>query len=145
MARAEMEALFGHKVHLFLHVKVRENWADDPAHYREIGLEAPKRIVRALLFLLMHAEFAEKKWIGAERPTSLLYSAYSASLRAFDFVPLALSKFQSVLTQLAGRRAGGEEFNHVQILQARALGRDAGVNAGCGRCARRHYCRLHRV
>ncbi|MEQ1863388.1 MAG: GTPase Era [Micropepsaceae bacterium] len=43
MARAEMEALFGHKVHLFLHVKVRENWADDPAHYREIGLEAPKR------------------------------------------------------------------------------------------------------
>lgn len=42
-ARAEMEALFGHKVHLFLHVKVRENWADDPAHYREMGLEVPKR------------------------------------------------------------------------------------------------------
>jgi GTP-binding protein Era len=42
-ARAEMERLFGHKVHLFLHVKVRENWADDPAHYREIGLEVPKR------------------------------------------------------------------------------------------------------
>jgi len=41
-ARAEMEALFGHKVHLFLFVKVRENWADDPAHYREIGLERPK-------------------------------------------------------------------------------------------------------
>jgi GTP-binding protein Era len=42
-ARAEMEALFGHKVHLFLHVKVRENWADDPAHYREMGLDVPKR------------------------------------------------------------------------------------------------------
>jgi GTP-binding protein Era len=42
-ARAEMESLFGHKVHLFLHVKVRENWADDPAHYREMGLERPKR------------------------------------------------------------------------------------------------------
>jgi GTP-binding protein Era len=41
-ARAEMEALFGHKVHLFLHVKVREKWADDPAHYRELGLEIPK-------------------------------------------------------------------------------------------------------
>jgi GTP-binding protein Era len=41
-ARAEMEALFGHKVHLFLHVKVRENWADDPAHYREMGLDIPK-------------------------------------------------------------------------------------------------------
>lgn len=41
-ARAEMERLFGQKVHLFLHVKVRENWADDPAHYREMGLERPK-------------------------------------------------------------------------------------------------------
>ncbi len=29
------------KVHLFLHVKVRENWADDPARYREMGLEFP--------------------------------------------------------------------------------------------------------
>ena len=41
-ARAEMEELFGHKVHLFLHVKVRENWAEDPAQYREMGLEIPK-------------------------------------------------------------------------------------------------------
>jgi len=24
-------------------VKVRENWADDPAHYREMGLNIPKR------------------------------------------------------------------------------------------------------
>jgi len=42
-ARLEMEALFGHKVHLFLHVKVRENWSEDPAHYRELGLERPKK------------------------------------------------------------------------------------------------------
>ncbi len=42
-ARAEMETLFGHKVHLFLHVKVRENWADDPMHYREMGLDLPKK------------------------------------------------------------------------------------------------------
>ncbi|MEQ1752630.1 MAG: GTPase Era [Micropepsaceae bacterium] len=41
-ARKEMETLFGHKVHLFLHVKVRENWSEDPAHYREIGLDLPK-------------------------------------------------------------------------------------------------------
>ncbi len=41
-ARKEMETLFGHTVHLFLHVKVRENWAEDPAHYREIGLDLPK-------------------------------------------------------------------------------------------------------
>ena len=41
-ARAEMERLFEQKVHLFLYVKVRENWADDPAHYREMGLERPK-------------------------------------------------------------------------------------------------------
>ena len=29
-------------VHLFLFVKVRENWADDPERYREMGLEFPK-------------------------------------------------------------------------------------------------------
>lgn len=41
-ARAEMERVFGHKVHLFLHVKVRENWAEDPEHYRDMGLELPE-------------------------------------------------------------------------------------------------------
>lgn len=41
-ARKEMETHFGHKVHLFLHVKVRENWSDDPSHYREMGLDMPK-------------------------------------------------------------------------------------------------------
>ncbi len=30
-------------VHLFLFVKVRENWADDPERYREMGLEFPKK------------------------------------------------------------------------------------------------------
>ncbi|MCW6510706.1 GTPase Era [Lichenifustis flavocetrariae] len=29
-------------VHLFLFVKVRENWIDDPERYREIGLDFPK-------------------------------------------------------------------------------------------------------
>jgi GTPase len=29
-------------VHLFLFVKVRQNWADDPERYREMGLEFPK-------------------------------------------------------------------------------------------------------
>jgi GTP-binding protein Era len=27
---------------LFLFVKVRENWADDPERYREMGLDFPK-------------------------------------------------------------------------------------------------------
>jgi GTP-binding protein Era len=30
------------KVHLFLFVKVRENWSDDPERYREMGLEFPR-------------------------------------------------------------------------------------------------------
>ncbi|MDP2358951.1 MAG: GTPase Era [Beijerinckiaceae bacterium] len=30
------------KVHLFLFVKVRENWIDDPERYREMGLDFPK-------------------------------------------------------------------------------------------------------
>jgi GTP-binding protein Era len=29
------------EVHLFLFVKVRENWGDDPERYREMGLEFP--------------------------------------------------------------------------------------------------------
>ena len=32
----------GANVHLFLHVKMRENWLDDPERYRAIGLEFPK-------------------------------------------------------------------------------------------------------
>lgn len=38
-ARAELAELLGVKVHLFLHVKVDENWADAREIYEEIGLE----------------------------------------------------------------------------------------------------------
>ena len=38
-ARADLEEMFGHKLHLFLHVKVRENWPENRAHYRERGLD----------------------------------------------------------------------------------------------------------
>ena len=38
-ARAELAAALERPVHLFLHVKVRENWLEDPARYRDIGLE----------------------------------------------------------------------------------------------------------
>ena len=41
-ARLDMEAAFGRRVHLFLFVKVRENWPDDPERYREMGLDFPK-------------------------------------------------------------------------------------------------------
>jgi GTP-binding protein Era len=34
--------LFERPVHLFLFVKVREGWADDPERYREMGLEFPR-------------------------------------------------------------------------------------------------------
>jgi len=42
LARKEIGLEIEKKVHLFLHVKVRENWSDDPARYREMGLEFPK-------------------------------------------------------------------------------------------------------
>ena len=42
LARKEMEDLFGRRVHLFLFVKVREDWADNREHYREIGLDFPE-------------------------------------------------------------------------------------------------------
>ena len=40
-AQKELEEMLERKVHLFLFVKVRENWADDPERYREMGLEFP--------------------------------------------------------------------------------------------------------
>lgn len=41
-ARADIGEAADAKVHLFLFVKVRENWGDDPERYREMGLEFPK-------------------------------------------------------------------------------------------------------
>jgi GTP-binding protein Era len=41
-ARKEIAEITGQPVHLFLFVKVRENWGDDPDRYREMGLEFPK-------------------------------------------------------------------------------------------------------
>jgi len=41
-ARKEIAEIVGVPVHLFLFVKVRENWGDDPDRYREMGLEFPK-------------------------------------------------------------------------------------------------------
>ena len=41
-ARKEIAEIAGVKVHLFLFVKVRENWGDDPERYRAMGLEFPK-------------------------------------------------------------------------------------------------------
>jgi GTPase len=42
LAREEMEELFGRGVHLFLFVKVNENWAESREHYEQLGLEYPK-------------------------------------------------------------------------------------------------------
>jgi len=41
-ARKEIADILGQKVPLFLFVKVRDNWGDDPERYREMGLEFPK-------------------------------------------------------------------------------------------------------
>jgi GTP-binding protein Era len=41
LARTELEELFGRRVHLFLFVKVREDWAEKSEHYKEIGLDFP--------------------------------------------------------------------------------------------------------
>ena len=38
-SRKELEELLGRRVHLFLFVKVRENWGDDPERYRDWGLD----------------------------------------------------------------------------------------------------------
>lgn len=40
-SRKEIGEILDQTVHLFLFVKVRENWGDDPERYREMGLEFP--------------------------------------------------------------------------------------------------------
>lgn len=42
LAREELQDILERKVHLFLFVKVRENWGDDRERYREMGLDFPK-------------------------------------------------------------------------------------------------------
>jgi GTPase len=41
-ARKEIAEIVDKPVHLFLFVKVREGWANDPERYREMGLEFPR-------------------------------------------------------------------------------------------------------
>ena len=41
-ARKDIMEAHGAPVHLFLHVKVRERWLDDPERYRAMGLDFPK-------------------------------------------------------------------------------------------------------
>jgi GTP-binding protein Era len=41
-ARKEIAEIAERPVHLFLFVKVRENWGDDPERYRQMGIEFPK-------------------------------------------------------------------------------------------------------
>jgi len=41
-ARADLENILARRVHLFLFVKVRDNWVDDPERYRAMGLDFPK-------------------------------------------------------------------------------------------------------
>ncbi|MGQ0672945.1 MAG: GTPase Era [Hyphomicrobium sp.] len=42
-SRRELASVVERPVHLFLFVKVRENWSQDPERYREMGLEFPKK------------------------------------------------------------------------------------------------------
>jgi GTP-binding protein Era len=42
-ARAEIAEIAGVPVHLFLFVKVRERWSEDPERFREMGLEYPPK------------------------------------------------------------------------------------------------------
>ena len=40
-ARKELEAMLNARVHLFLFVKVREKWSEDPERFRQMGLQLP--------------------------------------------------------------------------------------------------------
>jgi GTP-binding protein Era len=44
LARKELEELLDRRVHLFLFVKVREDWAENRETYEQLGLEYPKDV-----------------------------------------------------------------------------------------------------
>jgi GTPase len=54
-ARHQMEEIFERRVHLFLFVKVRPNWTEDPERLRIMGLDRPG------------ARKGSKRWSGAKR------------------------------------------------------------------------------
>ena len=41
LSRKELETLLDRRVHLFLFVKVRQDWSENREHYKEIGLDYP--------------------------------------------------------------------------------------------------------
>ncbi len=41
-SRKELESILNRKVHLFLHVKVKDNWNNRPEHYEMMHLDFPK-------------------------------------------------------------------------------------------------------
>lgn len=41
-ARADLSEAMGRPVHLFIHVKVRERWQEDPERYQAMGLDFPR-------------------------------------------------------------------------------------------------------
>lgn len=43
LARKDIEELTGCKIHLFLFVKIRENWFSDPSRYSYLGMEKPNK------------------------------------------------------------------------------------------------------
>jgi GTPase len=43
IARGEIAEIAGTPVHLFLFVKVRQRWGEDPERYREMGLDYPRK------------------------------------------------------------------------------------------------------
>lgn len=41
-ARQELEKQYGVKIHLYLFIRVREDWQDNPSHYKEMGIDFTK-------------------------------------------------------------------------------------------------------
>jgi GTPase len=41
-SREELEIHYGVKIHLYLFIRVRENWQDNPSHYKEMGIDFTK-------------------------------------------------------------------------------------------------------
>ena len=115
-ARREIAELIETPVHLFLFVKVREGWGDDPERYREMGLEFPRRR------LSCHQRMPTP-WNGLTKASSC--SACGATARA--------SVILELMTREHGRHLGLVRGGRSRAAAAGAAARQLGARASGGR------------
>ena len=137
LARAELEKSFERRVHLFLFVKVRENWAEDPERLRMMGLECLKsrpmewQDEGIVLAVRRHGETSAIAEILTASARTLRWGWCAAAARA-RMRPV-LQPGNIVLADLAGAAGGASRQLHASSRCELKAGADHGRAVAAGR------------